>query len=112
LDEISLAGPTQVVELRDGKISRYDVTPEELGVGRAGLDAIRGGSAAENAALIQRILEGERGASLDIVAVNAGAALLVTGIAKTLREGVGIANDAIGNGAAKKKLEEMVKYGK
>ena len=110
LDEISLAGPTQVVELKDGKIRRYEVIPEELGVKRAGLDAIRGGTATENAALIRRILEGERGACADVVAVNAGAALLVTRVAKTLREGTGIANESLLSGAAKKKLEEMVMF--
>lgn len=112
LDEISLAGATQVVELRDGEIRRYEVTPEEFGIERAALDAIRGGTAAENATLIQRIFEGELGACLDIVAVNAGAALLVAGVSNTLKEGAEVAREIIQNGIAKKKLEEMVKYGK
>jgi anthranilate phosphoribosyltransferase len=112
LDEISLAGPTQIVELKDGKIRRYEVTPEEFGMKRAPLEAIRGGTAAENAELIRRIFEREQGARRDIVAVNAGAALVATGVAKTLREGAEIADDAIKSGAAKKKLDEMKRFAK
>ncbi len=111
LDEISLAGPTQIAELKDGQIRRYEVTPEEFGMARAPLEAVRGGTAAENAELIRRIFEGEQGAGRDIVAVNAAAALVVTGVAKTLGEGAQIAGEAIRSGAAKEKLEEMVKLG-
>jgi len=110
LDEISLAGPTQVMELNGGVLRRYEVTPEDFGMKRAPLEEIRGGTAAENAGLIRRIFEGGHGASRDIVAVNAGAALVVAGVARTLREGAEFAEEAIGSGAAKKKLEEMVKY--
>jgi len=110
LDEISLVGTTQITELKDGKIREYEVTPEEFGMERASLAAIRGGTAAENAELIRRILEGELGASRDTVAINAGAALMVTGIAKTLREGAEIAGETIQSGAAKRKLEELVEF--
>ena len=110
LDEISLAGPTQVMELNGGVLRRYEVTPEDFGMKRAPLEEIRGGRAAENAELIRRIFDGGQGASRDIVAVNAGAALVVTGVARTLREGAEFAEEAIRRGAAKKKLEEMVKY--
>jgi anthranilate phosphoribosyltransferase len=111
LDEISLAGPTQVVELNGGMLRRYEVTPEDFGMKRAPLEEIRGGTAAENATLIRRIFEGEQGARRDIVAVNAGAALVVTGVAKTLREGAEVADEAVKSGAAKKKLEEMAEFG-
>jgi len=111
LDEISLAGPTRVAELKEGKIRRYEVAPEEFGMKRAELEVIRGGTATENAALVRRIFEGEQGACQDIVAVNAGAALLVTGIAKSLREGAELAGEAIRSGKARKKLEEMVARG-
>ena len=110
LDEISLAGPTQVVELNGGVLRRYEVTPEDFGMKRAPLGEVRGGTATENAELIRRIFDGGQGASRDIVAVNAGAALVVTGVARTLREGAEFAAEAIRSGAAKKKLEEMVKY--
>ena len=107
LDEISLAGPTRLAELKEGKIRRYEVAPEEFGMKRAELEVIRGGTATENAALIRRIFEGEQGACQDIVAVNAGAALVVTGIAKSLREGAELAGEAIRSGKAREKLEEM-----
>jgi anthranilate phosphoribosyltransferase len=111
LDEISLAGPTQVVELKGGMLRRYEVTPEEFGMKRAPTDAIRGGTAAENQALIYRLFGGEGGAGRDIVAINAGAALVVTGAAKTLREGAESAVEAMQSGAAKKKLDEMIEFG-
>ncbi|HLZ11817.1 MAG TPA: anthranilate phosphoribosyltransferase [Candidatus Acidoferrum sp.] len=111
LDEISLAGPTQVIELRDTTLRRYEVTPEEFGMKRTPLEEIRGGTAAENAALIRKIFDGERGPRRNIVAINAGAALLVTGIVNTLREGAEAASEAIENGAAKRKLEEMTRLG-
>jgi len=111
LDEISLVGTTQITELKDGKIREYEVTPEEFGMERASLAAIRGGTAAENAQLIRGLFEGERGAGHDIVAVNAGAALMVAGIAKTLREGADMAGGALRSGAAKRKLEEMIEFG-
>jgi len=111
LDEISLVGTTQITELKNGKIREYEVTPEEFGMERASLAAIRGGTATENAELIHGLFEGERGAGHDIVAVNAGAALMVTGVAKTLRDGADMAGEALRSGAAKKKLEEMVDFG-
>jgi len=99
------------MELNDGALRRYEVTPEDFGMKRAPLEAIRCGAAAENAALIRGLFDGERGAGRDIVAVNAGAALLVTGAAKTLREGANIAGEALRSGAAKEKLGEMVEFG-
>lgn len=111
LDEISLAGPTQVVELKNGVLRRYEVTPEDFGMKRASLEEVRGGTATKNAALIRKILEGEQSAARDIVAVNAGAALVVTGVAQTLREGAEIAGKAIRSGAAKKKLNQMMEFG-
>src|SRR6267154_1798228 len=111
LDEISLSGPTKIAEVKDGRILRYEVTPEEFGMKRAPVEEIRGDTAAENATLIRKIFGGERGPSRDIVAINAGAALMVTGIVKTLREGAEIADAAIESGAAKRKLEEMMTLG-
>src|SRR5260370_42520263 len=75
LDEISLARETMVAEVRDGAIRRFTVTPDEFGVARAPLESIRGGTAAENAEIIRRVLEGEPGPARDIVVVNAAAAL-------------------------------------
>lgn len=110
LDEISLAGDTIVVEVRRGSVTTYTVTPEEFGVARAPLEALRGGDAAENAALIRRILAGEPGAARDIVVVNAAAALVVAGAAENFRSGARIAAEAIDSGAARDKLAAFVAF--
>jgi anthranilate phosphoribosyltransferase len=112
LDEISLKGPTRIAEVRDGHIRKFAVTPEELGVKRAPIEAIHGGGPAENAELIRGILEGRiTGPARDIVAVNAGAALVAAGVVNSLREGGKMAAVAIENGVAWKKLEQMKKFG-
>jgi len=110
LDEISLAGETMVAEIRGGAVRRFTVTPEELGVARAPLEAIRGGTAAENAALIERILEDEAGPGRDIVVVNAAAALVAAGVADNLREAAGLASFVISSGAASEKLARLAAF--
>lgn len=107
LDEISLAGETIVAEVRGGKVRKFSVTPEEFGMKRAPLTAIRGGTAAENAALIRRILEGEAGPPRDVVAMNAAAALVAAGIAKNFREAAEIARSAMKSGTAAAKLASL-----
>jgi anthranilate phosphoribosyltransferase len=110
LDEISLAGETMVAEVRDGAIRRFTVTPDEFGVARPPLESIRGGTAAENAALIRRVLEGEPGPPRDVVVVNAAAALVAAGIAANFREGAGLASFAIASGAASEKLASLAAF--
>jgi anthranilate phosphoribosyltransferase len=110
LDEISLAGETMVAEVRDGAVRRFTVTPEEFGVARAPLESIRGGTAAENAALIRRLLEGEAGPARDIVVVNAAAALVAAGIAANFREAAGLASFVISSGAAGEKLASLAAF--
>src|SRR5712691_11026079 len=110
LDEVSLAGETMVAEVRNGAVRRLAVTPEEFGVARAPLELIRGGTAAENAALIQRILQGEPGPPRDIVAINAAAALVAAGVATKFREGAELAASAIASGAAREKLAGLVAF--
>jgi anthranilate phosphoribosyltransferase len=110
LDEISLAGETMVAEVRGGAVRRFIATPEEFGVERAPLESIRGGTAAENAALIQRILEGESGPARDIVVVNAAAALVAAGVAANFREAAGLASFVISSGAASDKLASLVAF--
>lgn len=107
LDEISLAGETIVAEVRAGSVRRFNVTPEEFGVGRAPLEAIRGGTAAENAALLRRILEGEAGPPRDIVVINAAAALVAAGVASDFREAAGLASFVISSGVASEKLASL-----
>src|ERR1700730_6602660 len=110
LDEISLAGETMVAEVRDGAVRRFTVTPDEFGVARAPLESIRGGTAAENAALIRRVLEGEPGPARDIVVVNAAAALVAAGIAANFREAAGLASFVISSGAASEKLASLAAF--
>jgi anthranilate phosphoribosyltransferase len=110
LDEISLAGETLVAEVHDGTVTRSTVTPDEFGVARAPLDAIRGGTAAENADLIRRILEDEPGPARDIVVVNAAAALVAAGVAANFREAAGLASFVISSGAAAEKLASLVAF--
>ena len=108
LDEISTSAPTRVVEVRGGSIRGYEISPEALGMQRHSLEAIAGGSAAENARIALAILGGEDGARADIVAANAGAALYVSGAAADIREGIALARKAIASGGAKEKLAELV----
>jgi anthranilate phosphoribosyltransferase len=110
LDEISLAGETMVAEVRGGAVRRFTVTPEEFGVTRAPLESIRGGTPTENAALIQRILEGEAGPARDIVVVNAAAALVAAGVAANFREAAGLASFVISSGAASEKLAALTAF--
>lgn len=110
LDEISLAGETIVAELRDGRVRKFSVTPEEFGVQRAPLEAIRGGTAAENAALIRRILGGEAGAARDIVVVNAAAALVAAGVAENFRDAAALASSVLSSGDADKTLARLVQF--
>lgn len=106
-DEISLAGPTDFCELRDGCITRGLLTPEQLGLPLADLDAVSGGTPADNARLAEAILNGQPGAPRDIVILNAAAALYVAEIAASIEDGLALARRAIDSGAARRKLEAV-----
>jgi anthranilate phosphoribosyltransferase len=110
LDEISLAGETLVAEVKDGRVQRYTITPEDFGIARAPIESLRGGAAAENASIIRHILAGEIGARRDVVVANAGAALVAAGVAPGFREGATLAADALSSGAAGKKLASLVNF--
>lgn len=107
LDEISLSGETQIAEVRNGRVRRFTVTPEDFGLSRAPLEAIRGGTPQENAALINSLLANEPGPRLDIVVANAAAALVATGIAEDFRKAAKLAHRAITSGDAQKKLKQL-----
>lgn len=108
LDEISINAPTRVAEYKDGEVHNYKITPEDVGLERGSLDALRVDTAEESLALIRRVLDGEVGIARDMVALNAGAALYVSGKAGSIRDGVTLADEAIASGAAKAKLSELV----
>ena len=108
LDELTTTGTTLVAELKDGKVSDFEVTPEDAELPRAKLDDIKGGDPATNAAHMTRLLEGRRGPLRDIVLLNSAAALIVAGRARDLRQGVDQAADAIDEGKARRVLEKLV----
>jgi anthranilate phosphoribosyltransferase len=108
LDEIAVSAPTHVCELRGGELHAFELTPEEIGVGRHSLDELAGGDAATNARITREILGGESGARHDVVIANAGAALYVGGLAPSIRDGVGLAKEAIRDGRASAKLAELI----
>ncbi len=107
MDEISTTGATLVAEVKDGKIRMQDLTPERMGVKRAKLEDLRGSTPAENAEALKCVLANEPGPFADLVAVNAGAAILVAGLATTLVDGIAQARAAIADGRAAATLEAL-----
>jgi anthranilate phosphoribosyltransferase len=108
VDEISLAGRTRVIEVRDGRTEEWFVTPDDLGIERAGLDAIAGGSPEENAAVVRAVLGGGQGPGRDVVVLNAAAAILAGGGAHDLASATARAAEAIDSGAAEGVLQRLV----
>ncbi len=109
LDEVSTIGPTTVVELAQGKIKQFTISPEDVNVPRAKLEDLKGGDASVNAEAIERLFAGKHGPYRDIVLMNAAAALVVADKSESLIQGLEIAAEAIDSGAAKHKLEALVK---
>ena len=107
LDEISIAAPTQIWELKADTIQNYTVTPEEQGLTRASVDAIRGGSAEENVDAMNRVLSGEKGPHRDVVLLNAAAALTAGGAVQDIGQGVARASEAIDSGRGMEKLQSL-----
>src|SRR5690606_17675655 len=108
LDEITLAGPTFVAALENGNIRTFEVTPEDAGLQRADGDALKGGDAEANAASLREVLEGRPGAFRDVALLNAAAALIVAGKAKTLKEGVALGAKSLDGGGAMNKLKQLI----
>lgn len=110
LDEFTLCSETIVSELKNGSIDTYEVSPEDLGLKRAKIEDLMGKDAAHNANLIKNILAGETGPKRDIVVANAAFAIVASGKAQTLQEGVEMANMALDSKAALNKLNELKTY--
>lgn len=110
MDEVSIAGATNVAILENGEVVRKRITPEDAGLARTNLDAIRGGTPKENARSLEKLLEGERGAYRDVVLLNAGAALCVAGKVPSLQEGVVVAATSIDTGRALATLHAFVRH--
>jgi anthranilate phosphoribosyltransferase len=110
LDEISVCAPTRVSELKGGLVRTYDIFPERFLGRRAEPAELTGGTPAENAGITLKILSGESGPKLDVVLVNAGAALVTAGVAQDLDEGLKMAESSIYRGKAMEKLEALVQF--
>jgi anthranilate phosphoribosyltransferase len=110
IDELSPVGPSQVSEVVDGGVRDRVIDPEELGIERCDLEALRGGTADENADAIRRIFAGERGGPRAAVLLNAAGAIAAGGHAADLREGLELAVETVDSGAAARRLSELVEF--
>ena len=109
IDEISTTGYTKISECRDGCVSTFYVHPADFGISKTSPALLKGGDAATNAAVVRRVLQGERGPARDVVLLNAGTALLIAGRAASVREGIERAAAAVDAGDATRTLEAMVR---
>jgi anthranilate phosphoribosyltransferase len=109
LDELTVTGKTLISELKNNRLQNYTITPEEVGLSRAKLDDLKGGTATENATLLREILAGKTGHAMDAVLLNAAAALLAAERVETLADGVHFARGSIGSGRALDKLNGLIK---
>lgn len=109
LDEISLSSPTSVCEIRDGWFRSFVITPEEFGFERCKKEDLRGGTPQENAEIVRRILNGEKGPKRNAVLLNAGASLYIGGKADSIREGVELAANIIDSGRAAETLDKLIR---
>ncbi len=110
LDEISVCAPTRVSELADGMVRTYDVLPEQLVGTTHDMEDMAGGDVDTNASITRKILEGESGPRQDMVAANAGAALVAAGVAENFQDGVAKARESITTGAAMGKLDALIQF--
>ena len=108
LDEISVTAPTRIAELKNGKVNSYTISPENFDFERANPADLRVNDATQSLAVIQQVLDNQPGAPRDIVALNAGAAIYVAGLADSHKEGIVKALDVIANGGVKLILERLV----
>jgi anthranilate phosphoribosyltransferase len=109
LDEISIAGPTRVAELKDGGITVYTISPEDFGLQRADLGTITVENAGQSLAVINSVFENQAGAALDIVKLNAGAAIYAADLTSSLADGVELAAEVIRDGRARQTFESLVR---
>jgi len=108
MDEISIAAPTFVAELKNGEVTTYTIQPEDFSLVRAGLASLKVEDAAQSLAVVKSVLENQPGPARDIVQLNAGAALYVAGLAESLAVGIAKAGEVLASGKALAKLEALV----
>jgi anthranilate phosphoribosyltransferase len=110
LDEITIAGLTQVSELRHGEVIEYTIAPEDFGMRITAIETIQARDSTQSREMLMAVLDNQPGPALDIVALNAGAAVYVAGVADSLEDGVKKAQAAIESGAARAKLRQFVEF--
>jgi len=108
LDEISIGAATQVAELDNGKVNCYRITPQQFGMEPGSVESLAVSDARQSLALIHRVFDNEKGPARDIVQLNAGAAIYVSGVADSLENGIRIAGEVIASGAAKDKFVQLI----
>ncbi|MFC7050589.1 anthranilate phosphoribosyltransferase [Emcibacter nanhaiensis] len=109
LDELTITGPSYVAEYKNGTVSEFEVSPEDIGLSTSNIESIRGGDAKYNAAALKQILAGEKNAYRDIVLLNSAAALVVADKATDLKAGAELAAQALDSGVAEEKLQQWIK---
>ena len=110
MDEVSISSRTHVVEMRRGEMRQFVISPEDFGMTSARIETILGGDALENARIIESVFGGEPGPRRDVVLLNSAPAIVAGGAAKTWKEGLQLAAEAIDSGAALKKLKELREF--
>lgn len=109
LDEITISGTTDVASLENGRVRTFEISPEDVGLTRAPAEALRGADGEHNAKALRAVLDGAPGPYRDVALMNAGAALLISGRARTLVEGVDMARASVDTGAARARLEQLAR---
>jgi len=108
LDEITTSGPTAVAALENGEVRTFEISPTDIGLPLSTAEALRGGDAAHNAEALKAVLDDKPSAYRDVAMMNAAAALVVGGMAKTLKDGAELARQSLSSGAARAKLDRLV----
>ncbi|MCK5852199.1 anthranilate phosphoribosyltransferase [bacterium] len=109
MDEISLSSPTDVAELKNNEITTYQISPGDFGIKNAPVESLRGGTSEENAEIIFGILNGAEGPKTDVVLLNAGAVIYLSGKADSVKSGIEMASQSISSGEAARKLDQLIK---
>jgi anthranilate phosphoribosyltransferase len=108
LDEITTSGPTSVAALADGKVTTFEIKPEDVGLAKARPEDLRGGDAQANASALMDVLKGKKGPFRDVAILNAAAALVVADKAKDLKDGATLAAKSIDSGEAEGRLDRLI----
>jgi anthranilate phosphoribosyltransferase len=108
LDEITTSGPTAVAALENGKVTTFEIKPEDVGLALSKPEQLRGGDAESNAAALIDVLKGKKGPFRDVALLNAAAAIVVAGKAKDLKEGVALATKSVDSAEAEGRLDRLI----